>query len=89
VALFEEALKLLESIPATGQDIAEARFALARGRYATGHHAEALAEPRRARTELEAAGESARHALAEAREWLARHERRALTTARETADGRR
>jgi tetratricopeptide (TPR) repeat protein len=90
VALFDEALKLLESIPATAQDIAEARFALARGRYATGRHAEALAEARRARAELEAAGEAARHSLAEVREWLSRHERRADTGGpREMAHGQR
>ncbi|QSQ19504.1 tetratricopeptide repeat protein [Pyxidicoccus parkwayensis] len=89
VALFEEALKLLESIPATAQDIAEARFALARGRYATGRHAEALAEAHRARTELETAGESARHSLEEVRAWLSRHERRPTATTRPERQTRR
>lgn len=79
VALFEQALRLLEAVPATTQDIAEARFALARGRYATGRQAEALAEAHRARTELEASGESGQHALGEVREWLSRHERRTAT----------
>ena len=76
VALFEEALTLLESIPATAQDIAEARFALARGRYATGRRAEALAGAHQARAELESVGESGQHSLAQVRAWLARHERR-------------
>jgi tetratricopeptide (TPR) repeat protein/predicted Ser/Thr protein kinase len=77
-ALFEQALRLLEAVPATVQDIAEARFALARGRDATGHHAEALAEARRARAELESVGEAGQHALRAVREWLSRRERRTV-----------
>jgi tetratricopeptide (TPR) repeat protein len=71
--LFQQALRLLEAIPATPQDIAEARFALARAWGAAGRKEEALAEARRARTELEAVGEPGQYSLHEVREWLCRH----------------
>ncbi|MBZ4420644.1 serine/threonine-protein kinase [Myxococcus sp. RHSTA-1-4] len=81
-ALLERALRLLEEIPAPSQDLAEARFALARAWWVMGRREEALAGARKARAELEAAGESGRHALGEVRQWLSRHEPRAVAAGR-------
>lgn len=87
-ALFERALRLLEAVPATPQDIAEARFALARAWAVMGRREAALAEAREARAELEASGESGQHALGKVRDWLSRYEpRTALRGERRRAPG--